>query len=471
MDNNSYDLGMVGLGVMGRNLLLNMADNGFAVAGYDKDEKKVNALKDEGKDKKVIGVKSIDEFIKLLRKPRAIMMLVPAGKAVDSVINDLLPHLDKDDIIIDGGNSHFTDTNRHFEELTKKGINFFGVGVSGGEKGARFGPSIMPGGSKEAYDRIKDILEKASAKVDKEPCVTYLGPGSAGHYVKMVHNGIEYALMELIAETYNLMKNGLNLNNDDLHKIYKEWNGGELQSFLVEITANIFNQPDDKSDKRLIDMILDAAKQKGTGKWTSQDAMELQIPLPTIDSAVEMRDMSSFKDERKKASKILSGPKPNFNGNKDEFIKRIHNAMYFGMIVAYAEGMALLRLASDKYDYNLNLQDVAKIWRGGCIIRSTFLEDIRYAFKENSKLVNLLVDKEISKRLINMQGDLRSVITKGIEWGIPVTALSSSLAYYDSYRSEWMPANLIQAQRDNFGSHTYERIDEDGTFHTQWNEY
>ncbi len=410
-------------------------------------------------------------LLKLLRKPRAIMMLVPAGKAVDSVINDLLPHLDKDDIIIDGGNSHFTDTNRHFEELTKKGINFFGVGVSGGEKGARFGPSIMPGGSKEAYSRINDILEKASAKVDKEPCVTYLGPGSAGHYVKMVHNGIEYALMELIAETYNLMKNGLNLSNDELHKVYKGWNEGELQSFLVEITANIFKQPDDKSDKRLIDMILDAAKQKGTGKWTSQDAMELQIPLPTIDSAVEMRDMSSFKNERKKASQILSGPKPEFKGDKDKFIKQIHNALYFGMIVAYSEGMALLRLASDKYDYNLNLQDVAKIWRGGCIIRSKFLEDIRSAFKENPKLANLMVDKEISKRLINMQTDLRSVITKGIEWGVPVSALSSSLAYYDSYRSEWMPANLIQAQRDNFGSHTYERIDEDGTFHTQWNEY
>ena len=468
MDNQKYDIGMIGLGVMGRNLLLNMADNGFAVAGYDKDENKVNALKVEGKDKNVTGIKTVEEFIKALKKPRAIMLLVPAGRPVDIVINEISSMLEKEDIIIDGGNSHFIDTNRHFEELNKKGINFFGVGVSGGEKGARFGPSIMPGGNKDSYSRIKDVLEKTSAKVNGEPCVTYLGPGSAGHYVKMVHNGIEYALIQLIAETYHLMKAGLNLNNDELHKVYKEWNDGELQSYLVEITADIFLQQDDKSEKRLIDMILDAAKQKGTGKWTSQDAMELQIPIPTIDSAVEMRDMSSIKEERETASQKLTGPNNNFKGERQNFIKQLRNAFNFGMITAFAQGMALLKIASDHYNYNLKLQDVAKIWRGGCIIRANFLEIIREAFDKNQQLSNLMMDENISKSLMSLQNDLRFIVTCAIEIGIPVPALTDSLFYFDSYRSGWLPANLIQAQRDFFGSHTYQRVDREGTFHTQW---
>jgi 6-phosphogluconate dehydrogenase len=466
----TYDIGMIGLGVMGRNFLLNIADHGLASAGYDTNDQKVRALNEEGSGKKVRGVDRLPDLLKILKKPRIIMMLVPAGKAVDTVINELVPHLEKGDIIIDGGNSHFTDTNRHSEELTKKGINFFGVGVSGGEKGARFGPSIMPGGPKDAYKEVKQIFEKTSAKVNGEPCVAYLGPGSAGHYVKMVHNGIEYALIQLISETYHLMKQVLNFSNDELHKVYKEWNEGELQSFLVEIAADIFLQPDDKSGNRLIDMILDAAKQKGTGKWTSQDAMELQLPIPTIDSAVEMRDMSVFKSERETASKILNGPKPDFKGNRKNFVDQLRNAFYLGMIVSYAQGMALIRLASKQYNYGIDLQEVAKIWRGGCIIRSRFLENIRSSYKKNSELLNLMIEPETAKLLGRLQNDLRAVITEGIKWGIPVPALASSLSYYDSYRSAWLPANLIQAQRDYFGSHTYERIDQEGVFHTIWNE-
>jgi 6-phosphogluconate dehydrogenase len=470
MENNQYDLGMIGLGVMGRNLVLNFADNGFSILGFDTDTEKVKALEEEGKGKPVKGAKSIDEFMKLLKKPRAVMMLVPAGAPVDSVINEFLPHLDKGDIIIDGGNSHFTDTNRRYKDLTSKGINFLGIGISGGEKGARFGPSMMPGGPKEAYDNVKKLFEAASAKVKNDNCVTYLGPGSAGHYVKMVHNGIEYAIMQLIAETYHLLKIGLGLNNDDLHNIFKEWNEKELQSFLVEITADIFSQKDGDSDGRLIDVILDQAKQKGTGKWTSEDAMELQVPLVTIDGAVAMRDMSSLKEERESAEKILSGPKTKFSGDKKVFISKLQSALYFSMITAYAQGMALLRSASKKYDYNLKLNDVARIWRGGCIIRAALLEDIRSAYEQNPNLPNLLVAKIFSNETMNRQSDIREVIRTAVELGIPVQGFSASLAYFDSYRSGWLPANLIQAQRDFFGSHTYERIDEKGTFHTQWKE-
>ncbi|MHB8336830.1 MAG: NADP-dependent phosphogluconate dehydrogenase [Ignavibacteriaceae bacterium] len=470
MDNSFYELGMVGLGVMGRNLVLNFADHGYPVAGFDKDTTKVSALNSEGEGKKVKGVNSLNEFISILKKPRVVMMLVPAGAPVDSVINDVLPFLEPGDLIIDGGNSHFTDTNKRFTELGNKKIHFLGIGISGGEHGARFGPSMMPGGPAEAYERVRPIFEAASAKVKGSNCVEYLGPGSAGHYVKMVHNGIEYGLMQLISESYDLLKRGLNLSNDELHKIYQSWNEAELQSFLIEITANIFMQPDDKKSGMLIDKILDKAKQKGTGKWTSQDAMNLQVPLNTIDAAVAMRDMSAYKPERENAAKIFPKTSFSLSGHNTDFITRLRGALYFSMITTYAQGMAMLLSASKEYNYNLKLQDVARIWRGGCIIRAALLEEITKAFDKSPGLSNLLIDAEISTEIKKKSNDIRFITKAAIDLGIPVPAFSASLAYFDSYRSAWLPANLVQAQRDLFGAHTYERVDEEGVFHTQWNQ-
>jgi 6-phosphogluconate dehydrogenase len=468
MNKEYYEIGMIGLGVMGRNMVLNISDHGSSIAGYDKDKSKISQLDEESADRKILAAQSLEEFIKALKKPRAVILLVPAGKVVDSVIAELLPMLESDDMIIDAGNSHFTDTDRRAEELHDKKIHFMGMGVSGGEYGARYGPSIMPGGPKDAYERVEDILKGISAKAGGDPCVTYLGPRSAGHYVKMVHNGIEYGVMQLIAETYDLMKRGLGLTNDELHDVYAGWNDGELASFLVKITADIFKQPDEKTNNRLVDMIRDAAKQKGTGKWTSQDAMELQVPVPTIDVAVAMRDLSGYKSERTAAEKILSGPEIKIDRDKKRFINSLGNALYFSMIATYAQGMALLRKASETYEYNLKLKDVASIWRDGCIIRSRFLENIRAAYDQNANLNNLLIDPGISRILIDIQNDLREIVAAGIASGIPVPALAASLAYYDGYRSGQLPANLIQAQRDYFGSHTYERTDREGIFHTHW---
>lgn len=469
MDKQNFDIGMVGLGVMGRNFALNIADNGYPVMGLDKDQDKVSALEKEAGQKNVSGTAEPKAFISALKKPRTVMMLVPAGKAVDSVIGELVPLLDKGDLIIDGGNSHFTDTGRRYKELEEQGIHFMGVGISGGEKGARYGPSIMPGGSKEAYSRVQPIFEAAAAKVNGEPCVTWLGPGSAGHYVKMVHNGIEYGLMQLIAECYDLMKRGLDLSNDRLHQVFSEWNDGELESFLIEITAHIFTRQDDKSDGYLIDAILDSAGQKGTGKWASQDAMELQVPTPGIDIAVAMRDLSAYKEERVHARQFLEGPNAPFHGDKKQFIKQLRSGMYFSMITTYAQGLALLHAASAAYNYDLKLEGAAKIWRGGCIIRAGLLEPIREAYSRHEHLSNILVTPHFSKELLKRQQDLRSVVSRAAELGIPAPGLMASLAYFDGYRSERLPANLIQAQRDYFGSHSYERIDAEGTFHTQWN--
>lgn len=468
MTDEQYDIGMVGLGVMGRNFVLNMADNGYAVAGLDTDSDKAKALDKESGDMKVKGYTDVKEFVKSLKKPRSIIMLVPAGKAVDSVINELVLILDKGDLIIDGGNSHFTDTERHFDELTDKGIHFMGMGISGGEKGARFGPSMMPGGPESVYDRVKPILEAAAAKVDGDPCVTFLGPRSAGHYVKMVHNGIEYAIMQILGESYQLMKDGLGMSNEQLHETYQSWNEAELDSFLVEITAEIFAKHDDKGDGWLIDKIRDSAKQKGTGKWTSQDAMELQVAVPTLDIAVAMRDLSGFKNDRNKAGEIYKVNKSQHDGKTNDFVSRLKNAVYFAMIASYAQGMHHLRVASDHYNFDLNLKDVARIWRGGCIIRAALLEDIRAAYDRDPNLPNLILDSKFADILKKTQNDLRSVISKSVEWGIPIPALSVSLSYFDAYRSAWLPANLIQAQRDDFGSHTYERIDREGTFHSEW---
>ena len=465
----NHDFGIVGLGVMGRNLLLNMADHNFSVAGLDLDAEKASALAKEaqpGQDAK--GTTSAEEFVGMLRKPRAIMLLVPAGKPVDSAIASLVPLLEKGDIIIDGGNSYFPDTNRRIAELEEKGIHFFGMGISGGEKGARFGPSMMPGGDEQAYERLRPVFEAIAAKVDGEPCVTYLGSGSAGNYVKMVHNGIEYGIMQLISEVYDLLKRGLGFSDEKLQQMFAEWNEGELKSFLIEITGIVLKKTDDETGKLLVNLISDQAKAKGTGKWTSQNAMDLQAPIPTIDAAVNMRDLSKYKEERVEASKKLTDTPTAHTSSDDEILKSLKEAYYFAMINIYAQGLAQLHIASKEYNYGLKLEDVAKIWRGGCIIRAVCLEDFRKAYARNADLPNILLDDEIGKSLVATQTSARSVIKLAIDKGIPTPAFATALGYFDAYRSERMATNLIQAQRDYFGAHTYERIDKTGTFHTKW---
>ncbi|WP_219921591.1 NADP-dependent phosphogluconate dehydrogenase [Rufibacter sp. XAAS-G3-1] len=471
MNTMEFDFGMVGLGVMGRNLLLNIADHGFSVVGLDLDPQKAAALEAEAdKGKAVKGTTSIQEFVSSLQKPRALMLLVPAGKAVDAAIASLVPHLEPGDIIIDGGNSYFPDTNRRIVELEAKNLHFFGMGISGGEKGARFGPSMMPGGNRQAYERLRPVFEAVAAKVDGEPCVAYLGNGSAGNYVKMVHNGIEYGIMQLIAETYDLLKRGLGRSDEEIQRIFEEWNGSEVHSFLVEITAQILKKTDELTGQKLVNLISDWAKQKGTGKWTSQNAMDLQVPLPTVDIAVTMRDMSAYKEERVLAAQSLAIPSNPTESSENWYVleEQLRNAFYFAMLTTYAQGLVQLRVASATYDYELDLQEVAKIWRGGCIIRAACLEDIRQAFATNPALPNLLLDPTIGQELLKRQEDMRTVVKLAIDRGIPVPALMTSLAYFDAYRSETLPTNLIQAQRDYFGAHTYERTDQPGIFHTQW---
>ena len=469
MAEQPFEMGMIGLGVMGRNLVLNIADHGYSVLGFDKDADKVKALQSEAQGPKVQGADSLENFFGSLKQPRLVMMLVPAGSPVDSVIREVLPHLNQDDTIIDGGNSYFKDTDLRAKTLADKGIDYLGVGISGGESGARHGPSMMPGGPRSAYERVQPIFEAIAAHVKGEPCVTYLGPGSAGHYVKMVHNGIEYGLMQLIAEAYDLMKRGLNLTDDELHQVFSQWNETELRSYLLEITGDIFWQQDKHTNRRLIDVILDEAKQKGTGMWTSQSGMELHQPIPTIDLAVAMRDLSVLKDEREAAGQIIKGPPHHFVGNSHLFIKELRNAFYAGMVLTFAQGMALLRQASAAYDYHLPLADVARIWRGGCIIRAELLEDIYATYRDQPDLANLLLNPKMAQAVMDRQENLRNIVHYATSLGLPVPGLMTSLAYLDAYRSAWLPANLIQAQRDYFGAHTYERIDEKGTFHTQWN--
>jgi len=468
MGSGKYDIGMVGLGVMGQNLVLNMADHGFSVLGFDKDATKAQALQEAAGDRAVAAATALDGFIELLRTPRSVMMLVPAGPPVDSVIRDLLPHLQAGDLIIDGGNSYYLDTETRATALAAKGIAYLGVGISGGEHGARHGPSLMPGGPQEAYERVRPVLEAVAARVSGEPCVTYLGPGSAGHYVKMVHNGIEYAIMQLIAETYDLMKRGLGLGDAELAAVYAGWSDGELNGYLMEITAQIFSHTDELTGKPLIDEILDEAGQKGTGMWTSQDAMSLQVPVPTIDAAVALRDLSAFKAERETASARLSGPSQRFMGDRNAFLTALGSALYAAVIVAYSQGMAQLRVASQAKGYGLRLADVARIWRGGCIIRAALLEKILAAYEHQPDLPNLLLDADLGAAVASRQNDMRLVVSSGAAHGIPVLGFMSALAYFDGYRSAWLPANLIQAQRDYFGAHTYERIDAQGVFHTAW---
>jgi 6-phosphogluconate dehydrogenase len=468
MAKQKYGIGMVGLGVMGRNLVLNIADHGFSVSGYDKDLSKVQQLQTEAGSRVINAAQSPEEFVSVLSAPRAIMMLVPAGQVVDNVIHDLIPHLERGDLIIDAGNSHFKDTDLRSKALVEKGILYMGVGISGGEDGARHGPSLMPGGPQEAYERVRPIFEAVAAHVEGMPCVAYLGPGSAGHYVKMVHNGIEYGLMQLIAESYDVMKRGLGLSDDELSVVYTNWNETELNAYLMEITSHIFREVDEQTGKRLLNMVLDEAGQKGTGMWTSQDAMDLQVPTPVIDAAVVARNMSVLKSEREAASKNLKVRMPRLKVDLDVVVNQLKGAMYISMIITYAQGMAQLLSASKVHKYNLKLEDVAHIWRGGCIIRAALLEDIRAAYHAQPELPNLLNDGRLGDAVMAGQKDLRTVVGLAIKLGIPIPCLMASLAYFDSYRSAWLPANLIQAQRDDFGAHTYERVDARGDFHTNW---
>ena len=465
---DTYDFGLVGLGVMGRNFILNVADNGFTAFGNDLDDEKVDALIQEGGNTdKVNASTDAKTFVNSLTTPRKIMLLVPAGKVVDIVIESLLPHLDKGDIIIDGGNSFFTDTDRREAYLKEKGINFFGAGVSGGAKGARRGPSIMPGGSREAYQHVKPIFEAVSAKYKGEPCVAYLGPKSAGNYVKMVHNGIEYGLMQLTSEIYDLLKKAGGLSNAELHQTFFQWNQGRLQSFLVEITSEIFEQKDDLGDGDLVDKILDKAKQKGTGKWTSQNAMDLGIPVPTIDVAVSMRELSALKEERVQADALYNRPTPKAV-NKVDFVAKAEQALYFAFIMTYTQGMHQLADASKEYGYELELGEIAKIWRAGCIIRAALLADITDAYQANESLQNLLLAPSFVEKVKETVGAARELTAYGAANGIPLAGLSNALTYFDAYTSSRLPLNLIQAQRDYFGSHTYERVDREGIFHTEW---
>lgn len=471
MNDLQYEFGMVGLGVMGRNLMLNIADHGFSVIGLDLDPEKAAAVETEaGADKSVRGTTSMEEFVQSLRTPRALMLLVPAGNPVDAAIASLLPLLEPGDIVIDGGNSYFPDTDRRVVELEQQGIHFFGMGISGGEKGARFGPSMMPGGNREAYERLRPVFEAVAAKVNGEPCVTFLGNGSAGNYVKMVHNGIEYGVMQLLAETYDLLKRGVGLNDDELQTVFQSWNQTELQSFLVEITGEILKYSDDQTGQRLVNVISDVARSKGTGKWTSQNAMDLQVPVPSIDMAVLMRDLSKYKEERVAASKVLPNDStPTADTSEKQLLtEHVRNAFYFAMLVTYAQGLAQLKVASEAYNYELNLAEVAKIWRGGCIIRAACLTDIRAAYEKEPALANILLDSKIGNDLLERQLDIRSTLKLAIDKGIAMPAFMASLSYFDGYRTETLPTNLIQAQRDYFGAHTYERTDKPGVFHTQW---
>ena len=462
------NFGVMGLGVMGRMLALNMERNGFRVAGYDLDPVKVTAFGEDANKKNLIACDSLESFLAALELPRRILMMVPAGKPVDSAIASLIPVLTKGDLLIDGGNTYFLDTERRSIELEALGIIYIGTGVSGGEQGALWGPSIMPGGQPEAWELVKPIFEAISAKAYGEPCVAYMGPRGAGHYVKMVHNGIEYGDMQLIAEAYDLLHRGLGLSNEKLHEVFAEWNKGDLESYLIEITADIFTRVDAETGSGIIDLILDEAQQKGTGKWASQNSLDLGAPIPTINAAVESRIISAYKEERVAASRVLVGPEVKIAGDPQEVILAVRDALYAAKICSYAQGFGLMRLASKEYDYNLNYSEIARIWRGGCIIRARFLNDIRAAFKRNPDQPNLMVDPEFAIAMNSRQAALRKVVALAAQSGIPALAFSSALAYFDAYRSERLPANLTQAQRDYFGAHTYRRIDKPGTFHTEW---
>lgn len=463
-------IGVVGMAVMGKNLALNIESRGNTVAIFNRTGSKTKAVVEEHPDKKLVPSYKIEDFVASLEKPRRIIMMVKAGAGTDAVIKELLPLLDKGDVLIDGGNTFFEDTMRRSAELDKSGINFIGMGVSGGELGALHGPSLMPGGQKEAYDLVAPILEAISAKAeDGAPCVTYIGPNGAGHYVKMVHNGIEYGDMELIAESYNLMRNLLGLDVKEMADIFSEWNKGELDSYLIDITADILTRKDDLgSDKPIVDMILDRAGNKGTGKWSSQSALELGVPQSVITESVYARYISAMKQERVEASKVLPKPVANVSVEKKEAIEMIRKALYFSKLMSYAQGFEQLRFASEKYDWKLQYGDLAKIWRAGCIIRARFLQNITDAYNKKPDLQNLLLDDYFLNIAKNYQESVRDLVGVAVKAGVPVPGFSAAISYYDSYRSAVLPANLTQAQRDYFGAHTYERTDRDGIYHYSW---
>lgn len=463
-------IGVVGMAVMGKNLALNIESRGNTVAIFNRTGSKTKAVVEEHPDKKLVPSYKIEDFVASLEKPRRIIMMVKAGAGTDAVIKELLPLLDKGDVLIDGGNTFFEDTMRRSAELDKSGINFIGMGVSGGELGALHGPSLMPGGQKEAYDLVAPILEAISAKAeDGAPCVTYIGPNGAGHYVKMVHNGIEYGDMELIAESYNLMRNLLGLDVKEMADIFSEWNKGELDSYLIDITADILTRKDDLgSDKPIVDMILDRAGNKGTGKWSSQSALELGVPQSVITESVYARYISAMKQERVEASKVLPKPVANVSVDKKEAIEMIRKALYFSKLMSYAQGFEQLRFASEKYDWKLQYGDLAKIWRAGCIIRARFMQNITDAYNKKPDLQNLLLDDYFLNIAKNYQESVRDLVGIAVKAGVPVPGFSAAISYYDSYRSAVLPANLTQAQRDYFGAHTYERTDRDGSYHYSW---
>lgn len=466
---SKQQIGVIGLAVMGKNLAFNIESRGYTVSVFNRSKSKTDEMMNEAQGKNIVPTYSIEEFVSSLEVPRKILLMVKAGEATDATIHQLKPFLQEGDIVIDGGNTFFKDTQRRNQELSELGLHFIGTGVSGGEEGALTGPSIMPGGQKEAYELVAPILTAISAKVGGDACCTYIGPDGAGHYVKMVHNGIEYGDMQLISESYFLLKNLLGLSAEELHEVFSEWNKGELDSYLIEITADIFKKYDDETGKPIVDVILDKAGQKGTGKWTSQSALDLGVPLPVITESVFARFISAIKDERVVASQQIQGPKHTpFTGDKAKLIESIRKALYMSKIVSYAQGFAQMKAASEEYHWDLQYGDISMIFRGGCIIRAQFLQKIKDAYDRDANLNNLLLDPYFKDIVENYQGALREVIATAVMNGIPVPCFASALSYFDSYRTETLPANLIQAQRDYFGAHTYQRVDKEGTFHTEW---
>lgn len=466
---NKCDMGLIGLAVMGQNLVLNIESRGYAVAVYNRTAARTDEfMAGAAQGKRITPCYTLPELVAALSKPRKVMLMVQAGAPVDETIAQLKPLLEPGDLIIDGGNSFYKDTERRAVALEKEGLNYIGTGVSGGEEGALKGPAIMPGGQRAAYEMMAPIFTSIAAVAEGEPCVAYIGPRGAGHYVKMVHNGIEYGDMQLIAEAYDILHRALGLSAQELHAVFAEWYEGELQSYLIEITRDIFAKVDPDTGQPLVDVILDEAQQKGTGKWTSQDALDIGAPIPTINAAVESRIISAYKAERVAASQVLSGPEARFEGDRRQLIQDMRDALYAAKICSYAQGMALLKAASQEYQYDLQLGQVAKLWRGGCIIRARFLNDITAAYERNPGLTNLLLDPFFREAILARQGALRRVVQTAVGLGIPCLAFSASLAYFDAYRTARLPANLTQAQRDYFGAHTYRRVDKEGVFHTEW---
>jgi 6-phosphogluconate dehydrogenase len=461
-------LGIIGLGVMGRNLALNAESNGFSVVGFDADAEKAKQVAEQTSGKNVTVANTLSEFVDALEAPRRIWVMVPAGGPVDSVLRDLKPVLGKDDIVLDGGNSHFKDTERRAKDLESSGLRFFGMGVSGGEEGALHGPCLMPGGHEESYRRLELLLTRMAAQTSDGACCTYLGPGGAGHYVKMVHNGIEYGIMQAICEAYDLCRNALGLGATEIRDVFAEWNNADLGSFLLEISIVVLGKVDPETGKPLVDLVFDTAGQKGTGKWTAQDALDLGVAVPTLASAVEARILSGLKQERVAAAEVLRGPKRKVSTRKAEFLASLRDAYALTVIACYAQGFTQMRAASKEYGYNLKFAEIARIWKGGCIIRAKLLDPIRDAFRKKPDLPNLMLDR-FFRKIVNKTGkNLRKTLKAAADWGVPCPAFSSSLNYIDSYRAARLPANLLQAQRDYFGAHTYRRLDKEGVFHTEW---